>query len=117
MDEKHLEHYKQKLIERRAELLRGIARTEQEGREADEDQTNDMADKAANSYTKEFLFGLTHESRSLLQLVDAALQRIEDKTFGECTACGQELQPKRLEAVPWTRYCISCQEKKEQGLL
>jgi DnaK suppressor protein len=117
MDEKHLEHYKQKLIERRAELLRGIARTEQEGREADEDQTNDMADKAANSYTKEFLFGLTHENRSLLQLVDSALQRIEDKTFGECGACGQELQQKRLEAVPWTRYCISCQEKKEQGQL
>ena len=77
----------------------------------------DLADKAANSYTKEFLFGLTHENRSLLQLVDDALRRIEDQTFGECIACHQELQQKRLEAVPWTRYCISCQEKKEQGLL
>jgi DnaK suppressor protein len=117
MDKKRLEYYKKKLVTRRAELLRGIARTEQEGREADEDPTVDLADKAANSYTKEFLFGLTHENRSLLQLVDDALARIEGESFGECAACHQELQQKRLEAVPWTRYCITCQEKKEQGLL
>jgi DnaK suppressor protein len=75
------------------------------------------ADKAANSYTKEFLFGQTHNDRSLLQLVDDALERIRDEEFGECASCHQELQQKRLEAVPWTRYCITCQEKMEQGLL
>jgi DnaK suppressor protein len=117
MDKKRLEYYKKKLDARRLELLRGIARTEKEGREADGDATVDLADKAANSYTKEFLFGLTHENRSLLQLVDDALARIQKGTFGECASCHQELQPKRLEAVPWTRYCITCQEKKEQGLL
>jgi hypothetical protein len=76
MDKKRLEYYKKKLVTRREELLRGIARTEQEGREADEDPTVDLADKAANSYTKEFLFGQTHNDRSLLQLVDDALARI-----------------------------------------
>ena len=117
MDKKRLDYYKKRLVARREELLRGIARTEQEGREADEDPTVDLADKAANSYTKEFLFGQTHNDRSLLQLVDDALERIDENTFGECISCHQELQQKRLEAVPWTRYCISCQEKKEQGLL
>lgn len=117
MDKKRLEYYKKKLVTRREELLRGIARTEQEGREADEDPTVDLADKAANSYTKEFLFGQTHNDRSLLQLVDDALDRIKENSFGECISCHEELQQKRLEAVPWTRYCISCQEKKEQGLL
>jgi len=117
MDKKRLEYYKKKLATRREELLRGIARTEQEGREADEDPTVDLADKAANSYTKEFLFGQTHNERSLLQLVDDALARIRDSSFGECISCHVELQQKRLEAVPWTRYCITCQEKKEQGLL
>ena len=77
----------------------------------------DLADKAANSYTKEFLFGQTHSDRALLQLVDDALVRIKDATFGQCASCHEELQQKRLEAVPWTRYCISCQEKKEKGLL
>lgn len=117
MDKKRLDYYKKKLITRREELLRSIARTEQEGREADDDPTVDLADKAANSYTKEFLFGQTHNDRSLLQLLDSALARIKEGEFGECAACHQELQQKRLEAVPWTRYCIACQEKMEQGLL
>ncbi len=117
MDKKRLDYYKKKLVTRREELARGILRTEQEGREADEDPTVDLADKAANSYTKEFLFGQTHNDRSMLQLVDDALVRIKEGNFGECDSCHEELQQKRLEAVPWTRYCISCQEKKEQGLL
>ncbi|HXX20672.1 MAG TPA: TraR/DksA family transcriptional regulator [Candidatus Acidoferrum sp.] len=117
MDKKRLDYYKKKLLARREELLRDIARNQQEGREADEDPTVDLADKAANSYTKEFLFGQTHSDRALLQLVDDALGRIKDGSFGECISCHEELQQKRLEAVPWTRYCISCQEKKEKGLL
>jgi DnaK suppressor protein len=117
MDKKRLDYYKKKLVTRREELVRSIARTEQEGREADEDPTVDLADKAANSYTKEFLFGQTHNDRSLLGLVDEALTRIREETFGECISCHEEQQQKRLEAVPWTRYCITCQEKKEQGLL
>ena len=117
MDKKRLEYYKKKLQTRREELMRAISRTQQEGREADEDPTVDLADKAANSYTKEFLFGQTHNDRAILQLVEDALGRIKDNTFGECVSCHEELQQKRLEAVPWTRYCISCQEKKEKGLL
>jgi len=117
MDKKRVDYYKKKLAARREELLRTIARTQQEGREADEDPTVDLADKAANSYTKEFLFGQTHNERSLLQLVDDALARIRENSFGDCVSCHQELQQKRLEAVPWTRYCITCQEKKENGQL
>ena len=117
MDKKRLDYYKKKLQTRRDELMRAIARTQQEGREADEDPTVDLADKAANSYTKEFLFGQTHNDRAILQLVEDALDRIKDGNFGECASCHEELQQKRLEAVPWTRYCITCQEKKEKGLL
>jgi DnaK suppressor protein len=117
MDKKRLEYYKKKLAAQREELARAITRTQQEGREADEDPTVDLADKAANSYTKEFLFGQTHNDRSRLQLVDEALERIKEGSFGECASCHEELQQKRLEAVPWTRYCITCQEKKEKGQL
>lgn len=117
MDKKRLDYYKKKLQARRDDLLRVISRTQQEGREADEDPTVDLADKAANSYTKEFLFGQTHNDRTLLQLVDEALERIRNDTFGECASCHEELQQKRLEAVPWTRYCLPCQEKQEQGAL
>jgi len=117
MDKKRLEYYKKKLQTRREELIKTIARTEEEGRTADDDPTVDLADKAANSYTKEFLFGQTNVDRNLLALIDAALARIKNGTYGICGECEEELQQKRLEAVPWARYCVSCAEKYEQGLL
>lgn len=116
MDKKRLEVYKKKLLARREELLKTIARTAEEGRAADEDPTVDLADKAANSYTKEFLFGMTNADRSLLGLIDEALRRISKNEYGICANCQDEMQPKRLDAVPWAKHCISCQEKKEQGL-
>src|SRR5882757_215924 len=117
MDKKRLDYYKKKLQSRREELMRTIARTEEEGRQADEDQTVDLADKAANSYTKEFLFGITNGDRKILNLIDAALKRLNTEEFGICANCQEELQQKRLEAVPWAKHCINCQEKMEKGLL
>jgi DnaK suppressor protein len=117
MDKTRLDYYKKKLLTRREEVMKTIARTQEEGRTADEDPTVDLADKAANSYTKEFLFGMTSTDRSLLNLIDAALKRIQEDEYGVCANCQEEMQQKRLEAVPWAKHCISCQEKMEQGLL
>ncbi len=117
MDKKRLEYYKKKLLARREELMKTIARTQEEGRTADEDPTVDLADKAANSYTKEFLFGMTNTDRKIVNMIDAALKRIQVEEYGVCANCQEEMQQKRLEAVPWAKHCISCQEKMEQGLL
>jgi DnaK suppressor protein len=117
MDKKRLEAYRKKLQTKREELLNNIARVEEEGRAADEDTTVDLADKAANSYTKEFLFGQTNIDRNLLRLIDEALLRIREGEFGVCANCEKEIQQKRLDAVPWAKYCIECQEKQEQGQL
>jgi len=117
MDKKRLDYYKKKLLARREELLRTIARTEEEGRQADDDPTVDLADKAANSYTKEFLFGMTNTDRALLNQIDVALKRIREDEYGVCMNCEEEMQQKRLEAVPWARHCINCQEKAESGQL
>jgi DnaK suppressor protein len=117
MDKKRIENYQKRLLARREELLKSIARTEEEGRAADDDPTVDLADKAANSYTKEFLFGQNNTDRTTLQLIDQALERIKKNTYGVCEVCETELQQKRLDAVPWARHCTACQEKQEQGLL
>jgi DnaK suppressor protein len=117
MDKKRLEYYKKKLQTRREELLKTIARTAEEGRQADDDPTVDLADKAANSYTKEFLFGMTNSDRATLALIDTALKRIKGSEYGVCANCQEEMLPKRLDAVPWAKHCIACQEKMEQGLL
>ena len=117
MDKKRLEYYKKKLAVRREELMKTIARTQEEGRSADDDPTVDLADKAANSYTKEFLFGMTNTDRTILNMIDEALKRIHNNAYGLCATCQEEMQQKRLEAVPWAKNCITCQEKIEQGLL
>jgi len=117
MDKKLLDYYKENLQARREELLKTIARTAEEGRAADNDPTVDFADKAANSYTKEFLFGQTSTDRARLQLIDEALERIRAGAYGVCVHCESELLPKRLEVVPWARRCTACQAKQEQGLL
>ena len=117
MDKKKQDYFKKRLETRQQELRRMVSRTEQDGRTVDEDSAQDIADRAASSYTKEFLFHQSNNDRQLLQMVDGALHRLREGTFGECISCGKEINGKRLEAVPWTRHCIECQEKLEQGML
>src|SRR4029077_9430479 len=117
MDKKRLDYYKKKLVIRREELMKTIARTQEEGRTADEDPTVDLADKAANSYTKEFLFGMTNTDRTILNMIDAALKRIQTDEYGVCANCQEEMQQKRLEARTRAKHSITCEEKLDQALL
>ena len=117
MDKKKLDAFKKRLETRLQELRRIVNRTQADGRSADEDSTQDIADRAASSYNKEFLFSQSNNERQLLQMVEKALARIREGSFGECINCGKEINAKRLEAVPWTRHCIDCQEKLENGML
>jgi DnaK suppressor protein len=116
MDKKKLESFKKRLEERQQELRKKVTNMQQDGRDADVgDMAQDIADRAASSYNKEFLFHQSTADRQLLGMVESALGRIREGNFGQCISCGKEIIPKRLEAVPWTRHCIGCQEKAEQG--
>ncbi len=76
-----------------------------------------MVDMAANASTKEFLYSLSNSDRELLVAVEDALDRVEEPDFGECIECEEKVAKKRLDAVPWARYCVSCQEMAETGRL
>jgi DnaK suppressor protein len=117
MERKKTDIYRKRLLDKQDELLRQVSKADQDGREADEEGTQDLADKAANAYTKEFLFHQSNDNRQILMLVNEALDRIKNDSYGICVACDQEVQVKRLDAVPWARHCIECQEKQDQGLL
>ncbi|MDE3179129.1 MAG: TraR/DksA family transcriptional regulator [Acidobacteriota bacterium] len=117
MDKKRIEQYRKRLIEKQEDLLRMVSKSDQDGREADEEGTQDVADKAANAYTKEFLFHQSNDNRQILTLVNEALERTKNGTYGKCVECSEEVQAKRLEAVPWARHCIECQAKQDAGLL
>jgi DnaK suppressor protein len=116
MDGKRLNYFKEKLLQKELSLTDMVHRTEGYGREKDQN-TQDVADMAVESYTKEFMFGKSAGDRHILQMIREALARIEDKSYGECANCGNEIQPKRLEAVPWAQLCVGCQSLQEKGLL
>ncbi|MGE5125033.1 MAG: TraR/DksA family transcriptional regulator [Betaproteobacteria bacterium] len=117
MDQKRLRAFRERLLLKKREILEAYHKNKSYGMEADGEATQDIADKAANSYTKEFLFSLSNTERTLLQMVDDALLRIDERRFGVCASCEEEMNAKRLEAVPWARLCLSCQEKQESGQL
>jgi DnaK suppressor protein len=83
----------------------------------DDSETPDPVDLAVRNYSKNVMLAVSENESRQLALIDEALQRVEDKEYGECQNCGKEVNPKRLSAIPWARYCIDCQELVEQGLL
>src|SRR4051794_31863322 len=117
IDKKKVEQFKKRLEDRAVELRRAVSNRQADGRNLGEDIAQDIADRAATSYNKEFLFTQSTNERQMLGMVDSALARIREGTYGECISCGSEINAKRLEAVPWTRYCIECQDKLEKGQL
>ncbi len=118
MDRQKLEHYRKLLESRRLHLRESVARSEEDGRAAqDTDSAQDIADRASSSYQKEFLFARSNNDRQFLQMVEHALSNIAEGTYGECEQCGNPINERRLEAVPWARHCIACQEKQERGEL
>ena len=117
MDQKTLKGFRERLLQRKGEILEACAKNKSYGRQTDEEPAQDVADQASNSCTREFLFSLSSAERKALGLVDEALARIAGKRFGYCVVCEAEMKAQRLAAVPWAKHCLRCQELQEQGLL
>jgi DnaK suppressor protein len=117
MSKKEMEKYRRLLEDKKLSLSSDLAKTRSAEEETTEESTQDIADKAVSSYTREFLYSLTDGERSTLLQIDDALERIDDGTYGLCINCGQPMAEKRLTAVPWAPYCIDCQELAEKGML
>ncbi|HLE63117.1 MAG TPA: TraR/DksA C4-type zinc finger protein [Pyrinomonadaceae bacterium] len=117
MDKRKMRSFRDRLLDRREGLVGQVQAAELYSRERDAEATQDPADMAANAYTKELLVSMSDNDRQLLNSVDEALVRIEDGDYGKCVRCSAALPEKRLEAVPWARHCIRCQDLHERGLL
>ena len=74
-----------------------------------------LADIGSDAYEQEFTLTLMENEEETLQLVEEALSRIRQKTFGVCVDCDGTITKKRLEALPYARRCIRCAEKLEQN--
>lgn len=109
-----IEQLRQRLEAQRQEVRQFLSRVERETRSLDIDSAHDSADRCVISLSKESLFERSSQRRTLLRLIDAALRRIEDGTFGVCVTCGDNIQNRRLQALPWTQFCLRCQEAIEE---
>ena len=76
-----------------------------------------MADIGTDNYEQEFALGLMDSERKLLREIDAALGRIEKKTYGTCQGTGKPIAKARLEARPWAKHCVDYARMLEQGLV
>lgn len=109
--------YEDALRTKQRELLDSYMRDKAAGNAQPDDGIQDLADKAASAYSKELNFSLSDGERQLLMLIDEAFVRMRDGNYAVCTNCGNTIGDKRLTAVPWTPFCIDCQELQEKGLL
>ncbi len=87
------------------------------GQETSDEGAEDLVDRANSAYNREFLLSLSGSEREILKEIEGALDRIAADDYGTCLACEEKIPAKRLQAVPWARYCIDCQELVEQGLM
>ncbi len=108
---------RKRLTDKRDELLADLTKNREVSDETVDESAQDMADRATSAYTKEFAYSLSEADRKILLLIDEALGRLENGTYGTCVHCGGVVQEKRLEAVPWARHCLDCQELQDKNLI
>jgi len=114
LNKRDKQRYKEKLLKKREEMNNRLSEFYSESREVETGIAQDVGDKAESSYTKEFLLSLSDSERDEIRMIREALQRIEKCNYGDCQMCGQPIGKKRMDAIPWTPYCIECQEKTEE---
>jgi DnaK suppressor protein len=117
MDKKSTKHYEKLLLQRRGELQSAYRDKLSRSGDAGADGALDSADEASVNYNKEFWYSLSDADRKIMRLIDEALREIQGGSYGECIHCAKPIQKKRLEAVPWARHCLECQDLQDRGLI
>jgi len=117
MDDARHAGYIRRLRAREEELAAAVARAEEAARAATEPDATDVGDRAAASYSKESNLREIDQERRWLTLIREALLRDAEGDYGMCVECGKAIESKRLDAVPWARHCLHCQELQDQGRL
>ncbi|MDX6486732.1 MAG: hypothetical protein QOF43_1885, partial [Gaiellaceae bacterium] len=118
-----MEHFRTQLLEERQRVQSAIAHLredhpgslDEEVEEVGATSDNHLGETASATVNREIDYTLVENSEHMLAEIEAALKRIEDGTYGTCTACGKPIAPERLEAHPWASLCIDDARKAELG--
>ena len=112
-----LERQRQRLLDKKGEILAMYQKDLKSGKESNDSPTEDLVDRANNAYTRELAFSISDNERELMHQIDLAIERLNSGSYGLCLHTGQQIGLARLEAVPWAKYSVEAQELLEKGLL
>jgi DnaK suppressor protein len=115
MNKRQRERYRKQLAAKRESLLQLVKAARTKETETNDKEAPDLGDRALSTVIRDLSYQVTAKERDILRRVDDALDRIEDSTYGVCVSCGKKVQLGRLDAVPWARHCIECQELQDRG--
>jgi DnaK suppressor protein len=113
MNKKDLVSLKKILMQKRMEFLNKTSKAQ---REIDIDLSTNVGDEidaASQNSEKEMYFELVANDKMILDAINDALTKIERNNYGVCEGCNNNILLERLKAIPWTKYCIQCQEEAE----
>jgi DnaK suppressor protein len=111
MNKTDLEKYRAILEVKQSELSAGLRNREDIAIE----KTPDALDEVQLAGERELAIRNLDRESNLLRNVKGALARIADGSYGTCMHCEEDIKTKRLDAVPWTKYCIKCQEAADRN--
>lgn len=114
MTEKKKEFFTQKLIKMKADLIETLNKKYDEVINLGTDGIQDSVDEAYNIYNRSIMLGKVETDALKLRLVEQALVRIQNNTYGVCIECDEVITDKRLEYVPFARYCTDCKSELER---
>ncbi len=122
LNKKELGEFKKLIVKRKEETLDNIKHISNDTlkkslKEASGDISGyayHMADMATDTYDREFSLGIASNERELLYILEDALKKIEEGTFGICEECDAIISKTRLKAIPYARFCVKCQAKMEK---
>ena len=101
------------LLKKRSEILATSTGTRPLPASVDvNSRQGDLADQASGNNEVHIQLKLKQTDAKILQAIEEALYRMEKGVYGICRDCGEPIAPARLEAIPWTRVCISCKQKQ-----
>jgi DnaK suppressor protein len=115
MEKSFIKRMKEKLLALKTEILQNLAAESEEFMELIHDkEPKDLADIASDDIDKKMLKTLEAQELKRLQLIDAALSRIQNDHYGKCLKCGKKIPEERIEAIPYAFLCIQCKSQDER---
>ena len=111
-----LKKFRELLLSKRDNLVGDLRSMESQALHGSgqDSSANHMADFGSDNYEQEFTLGLIENDEQVVNEINDALARIDNGQYGLCQECGQEVPIPRLEAIPWTNFCVRCQEQNER---